>query len=276
MVFMPYAHTSINRPWEPLDKHLIGVATIASEFADAFGAGEWGRIAGKWHDLGKYSQAFQNYLIQTADPDASEEGQAPGRVDHSTFGARYAAKSVVGHFGQVLAFCIAGHHAGLTDASTDDAMSERSTLAYRLDPTRYCIPEVTINEAEFSSPELKLPFVVERSNGGFAIAFFTRMLFSALVDADRTATEAFCNPIRAAQRNQAKPPIIDLAAALDSHLRQLKFESTPVNQVRAKVLADCLSAAPLPPGFFSLNVPTGGGKTFASLAFALHHAKVHK
>jgi len=103
------------------------------------------------------------------------------------------------------------------------------------------------------------------------------MLFSALIDADRTATEAFCNPAQAVERNGAKPGITDLRAALDAFLQKKQSTAPPtaVNGIRATVLADCLAAAPLSPGFFSLNVPTGGGKTYSSLAFGLAHAGIH-
>src|SRR5437899_84593 len=132
---MSFAHSLPGRStheWETLEEHLDSVGHLASQFADAFGAGEWGARLGHWHDLGKYSEEFQHYLLATADPDAGEEGQSPGRVDHSTFGAQHAAAIVGGHFGQLLAFCIAGHHGSLPNASGDDELTRRSTLQARL------------------------------------------------------------------------------------------------------------------------------------------------
>ena len=275
-----YAHTlgPNSADWELLSAHAAVVADLAATFAAAFKATDWGRLAGQWHDLGKASAEFQAYLHASQDADASEEGTAPGRVDHSCFGARYAIDQLTnGVAGQLLAFCLAGHHAGLADAtSTDDGV--RSTLSHKLDPARYSIPVVSVPTdllPALPPVPLKLPPGIGTAEHlGFAVAFFGRMLFSTLIDADRTATEQFCNPDQARDRARAKPTLAVLRSAVDAHLdrKQRAAPPTPVNAIRAEVLAQSLAAATRPPGFFSLNVPTGGGKTFASLAFALHHA----
>ncbi len=275
-----YAHTlpgQLRSEWELLDDHARKVASLTRTFAAAFGAAQWGEQLGHWHDLGKWSDAFQAYISPSEDPNAAENEHSPGRVDHSTFGARHAARSLPGMAGQLLAFCIAGHHAGLPDATTTEAERARSTLAHRLNELAYSIPPVTL-PPDFPAPSAKLsfPFIqqLRQDEAGFAAAFFTRMLFSALIDADRTATEAFCDKAQAAERDRAKPTLDDLRPALDVFLQRVQADAPPskVNEVRARVLAACLRKADLTPGFFSLNVPTGGGKTFASLAFALHHA----
>lgn len=264
--------------WEPLEKHLEEVSRRAAEFADAFGAAGWGMLLGRWHDLGKYSARFQQYLRSSADPDAGEEIQEiRRRVDHSTFGAQYAAEKIGGHRGQLLAFCIAGHHAGLPNAYATDADKERSTLEYRLNTKD--IPDISsLPVSDALAAKCALPFQFRHENKGFQIAFFTRMLFSALIDADRLATEAFCDPLIAAERAKEKPGLTELFAALDGYLRrkQSAARKAVINQARARVLAECISAADLVPGFFSLNVPTGGGKTLSSLMFALRHALTHE
>lgn len=279
-----YAHTlpppKTEADWEPLEDHLQRVATLARGFASAFGAGAWGEAIGQWHDLGKYSEDFQSYLRKTADPDAGEGETAPGHVDHSTFGARFAARSLAGLSGQLLAFCIAGHHAGLPDADSPDEEHRRSTLTYRLDETAKAIPPVSLPAHVSPSHALQFPLKppTRSEDVGFSVAFFTRMLFSALIDADRTATEEFCDSATSLERNRPKPTLADLRPALDAWLahKQANAPATRVNQIRARVLADCIAKAALPPGFFSLDVPTGGGKTLASLAFALHHARHHQ
>jgi CRISPR-associated endonuclease/helicase Cas3 len=109
-----YAHSNDGPPegWQPLEEHLRAVSQRAGDFADAFGARAWGEIAGRWHDLGKYSEAFQRYL--RGGDDACAE-TTPGRVDHSTAGAQHAAV-IWPVLGILAAYAIAGHHGGLPDA----------------------------------------------------------------------------------------------------------------------------------------------------------------
>ena len=282
-----YAHTRKDSPpsdWEPLEVHLDKVARSAAAFAEVFEAGLWGEVLGQCHDLGKLSEDFQSYLSEagskSADAGAEEDADThiPGkRVDHSTFGARFAERSVGGSAGQLLAFCIAGHHTGLPDETSNDDLGGRSTLRYKLDAAKYPIAHV-------QAPEIELPKLIsplKRSSGeaAFQLGFFTRILFSCLVDADRTRTEEFCDPDRAKERNglgrdSERPTLAMLKTELHSSLRKMREEASPteVNRQRGIVLDCCWEAANLPPGFFSLNVPTGGGKTLSSLAFALEHA----
>lgn len=271
-----YAHTLPNSAathWEILEKHLQEVGQLAECFAVSFGAGEWGALLGLCHDLGKHSAAFQNYLLTTADPDAGAGDCYSGRVDHSTFGARYVAEVIGGHRGQLLAYCIAGHHAGLPDGASDEEDGQKGTLRYRLNGDLYSIPEVIHPGPRLQAPSLR---IVHGAKGlsGFQLSVFVRMLFSCLVDADRLATEHFCDPEQAIRRTQRRPTVVELKRELDSFLalKQSSVEPTQVNRLRAGVLDQCHRAAQLPPGFFSLNVPTGGGKTLSSLAFALDHA----
>ncbi len=284
----PYAHTLESSPsscWEPLFDHLDKVSQTSADYADAFGARPWGEFAGRCHDLGKLSEDFQNYLrqagAQSVDAGAEEETDlrsAAKRVDHSTYGARFANEAVGGIFGQMMAFCVAGHHTGLADETSDDDRGARGTLRYRLDAARYSIAHV--EPLEIEAPDLALP-IKPRSpaDAAFQLAFFTRMLFSCLVDADRTRTEEFCEPDKAAERSSfgggaGRPALADLKAQLDESLRKIQKKAGPteVNRQRRAVLDHCRGAAGLAPGFFSLNVPTGGGKTLSSLAFALDHA----
>lgn len=280
-----YAHT---RPghlpidWEPLEVHLNKVACSTAASADVFQARPWGEVLGQCHDLGKFSDDFQNYLNEagskSTDAGAEEDTDTPGkRVDHSTFGARFVEKSVGGIAGQLLAFCIAGHHTGLPDENSNADLGGRCTLRYKLDATKYPIAHV-------NSPEMVLPKLIpplKRSNGdaAFQLGFFTRMLFSCLIDADRTCTEEFCDPNLANERSSlsgdsGRPTLSMLKTELYISLRKMQDEATPteVNWQRTIVLDCCRGAANLAPGFFSLNVPTGGGKTLSSLAFALEHA----
>lgn len=278
-----YAHTRSGLPpsqWEPLSAHLDKVAESAAMFADEFGARAWGEILGRCHDLGKLSNEFQLYLSKSGSEsaDAGVEEDVPGkRVDHSTFGARFLEKGVGKIGGQLLAYCIAGHHTGLPDETSSDDATQRSTLRHKLDAEKYPIAAVSVPKMEF--PKLTPPLKGGKQGAPFQLGFFTRMLFSCLVDADRTRTEEFCDPEASAERSRlgsgsCRPSLAALKGRLDANLRnmQQKSELTEVNRQRAIVLNYCREAAGLPPGFFSLNVPTGGGKTLSSLAFALEHA----
>jgi CRISPR-associated endonuclease/helicase Cas3 len=270
-----YAHTLPNAPpelWELLTRHLEEVAALCESYAAAFHASNWGWIVGRCHDLGKASAEFQTYL-RSSNPDtvdAGEESPSVRRVDHSTFGARYVASVLPGPVGRMLAFCIAGHHAGLADASPVEDQSSRSTLSSRLNPENP-IPYVNRPDLTHIAPTLGLK--ADNNERAFALAFFTRMIFSCLVDADRTCTEAFCDPDKAQERAVPRPSLHQLRVQLDAHLDAMQQNSpaTAVNERRRAILAQCLQAAEGRPGFYSLQVPTGGGKTLSSLAFALHH-----
>jgi CRISPR-associated endonuclease/helicase Cas3 len=266
-----YAHTSADRPWEPLEKHLGDVAVLAARFAAEIGAAEWGRLAGMWHDLGKYQPEFQQYLHNVTNADA-HQSEMTGRVDHSTPVAQHAFKNVkVG--GRLLAYIIAGHHSGLLDATCEEDGTGAS-LQKRLEKffTAFDIPQHIADQPTPAPPELNRAKDVDEL--AFRVAFFCRMLFSCLVDADFLATEHFMNPRRAAARPPQLSGMDSLRVQLDGYLnnKYAAVEKSTVNVARRSVLDSCRRAAELPQGFFSLTVPTGGGKTLSSLAFALHHA----
>lgn len=258
-----YAH-STNNPdksdWQGLEEHLRNVANLASGFAGAFGASDWGKAAGLLHDAGKASQEFVQRL----------EGR-PLRVNHSIFGARLG-QDQGGRLGLLLSYIIAGHHGGLPDGGMQEGQ-----LHYRLRHER--IPADVTPFSGLECPAgLNPPFLLQRDRLGFSLSFFTRMLFSCLTDADFLDTEAFCDPGQSVTRSGNH--CTDLGAlrdALNGRLAELARDAAPsrVNELRQAVLGDCRTRAAGEPGFFSLTVPTGGGKTFSSMAFALDHAVTH-
>lgn len=264
-----YAHTVPGRPtedWQTLRQHLTGVSRRANDMGASFCASNWAGTAGLWHDLGKYSVAFQSYLMDESSAD-SHVADRPGRIDHSTAGAQHAVKTL-GVLGHLLAYPIAGHHSGLLDGRGAGPCLE-ARLTKPVEPWKDRAPD------DLLAPlDLRLPGFVGRD--AFSIAFFVRMVFSCLVDADSLDTEAFMNPDRSSARSTWSAAVLArMEAALTAHIGDLESTATRVNIERNRVRESCLATAEYPPGLFSLTVPTGGGKTLSSLAFALRHAQVH-
>ncbi|GHU06038.1 CRISPR-associated helicase/endonuclease Cas3 [Betaproteobacteria bacterium] len=259
-----FAHSTANpdrSDWQPLAEHLSAVGKLAGEFAAIFKASDFARSMGLLHDIGKYTDDFQHRIAGAA-----------LRVDHATRGAMLA-KERYGKLGYLLAYGIAGHHAGLANGLE---RGERTTLHDRL--RGESLPSLL--EAwrqEIALPELgNLPFQLAGEHRWFQAAFLVRMLFSCLVDADFLDTEAFYDQGKkqTSARNADLPSLEALRNRLDLHLAGFTANSK-VNQIRAEILAHVRQRAELVPGLFSLTVPTGGGKTLASLAFALDHAIRH-
>jgi len=269
-IFLAHVRQDPNGQWLPhlLDDHLRGVAALAESFAATFGAGDWAKLAGLWHDLGKYRSAFQRYIRGASGYDAHIE-TTPGRVDHSTAGALYAIERMKG-VGRILAYLIAGHHAGLPDWQS--AQAPASSLAHRLRQ-----PTLLAEALAQSPPAGILNAPLPASNPGQRdYALWIRLLFSCLVDADFLDTEQFMSPEKTGWRGQY-PTLAELEPRFEAYMTVLaaRADDTPVNRMRAVVLERCRNAAEQPPALFSLTVPTGGGKTLASLAFALRHARRH-
>lgn len=262
-----YAHSTRipdKSDWQPLADHLQAVGELAGQKASIFGASELVRIAGLLHDLGKYTDEFQRRI----------SGDAI-RVDHATRGAIVAVERY-GTLGLLLAYAIAGHHAGLANGRDG---AERTALKDRLAGNG--LPLLLSQwEEEIQLPalnELRPPALNQRRERNFfQMAFLGRMIFSCLVDADYLDTEAFYDRTegRRSSREKAYPSLADLREKLDIYLGGFETNS-PVNQLRGEILSGVRNKANLEPGLFSLTVPTGGGKTLASLAFALDHALAH-
>ena len=253
--------------FESVATHLHEVAQMAREFAEPFGAGNWAYAMGLAHDIGKYSAEFQNRILRGG-----------YKVDHSTAGA----VAVVGTQGGLLSYGVAGHHGGLPNggASADLGGSLAGRLSQAADGK---LPDCSawheeLEELEAIDPNEDVPICAKfagcsREDALFASSFLARMLFSCLVDADFLCTERFmAGTSRAALPYDPIPVLLD---RLEHTIAGFYPPQSPVNERRCQVLDDCARVARLDAGVFSLTVPTGGGKTLASLRFALQHAVAH-
>ncbi len=271
-----FAHSATGTQFgsgQPLLDHLTGVAAIARTNGAKFGAAEAAYLAGLLHDLGKYSLEFQRKL-------AGENI----RVDHSTAGAYIAAQeNRFGPVGKLIAYAIAGHHAGLANGvgtGSPNPLSSRLAKEAVDALPRFDAWAPEIEPLLPAEVRLSLRQPPDKERHGFCAALLVRMLFSTLVDADRLDTEAFYSALDAKTppRGGWSATILStLNAKLDAYLKGLARggQASDVNKARAEILAAAGRKALECPGLFSLSVPTGGGKTLSSLAFALGHAVAH-
>ncbi len=270
-----FAHTGKaedKSDWQLLSDHLRAVAELAAEMAAPLGLEKAAFLAGLFHDLGKYTAAFQRRL----------EG-AEIKVDHSTAGARLLLGEFVSGrdkgIADLIAYCIAGHHAGLPDRHSPLP----SCLNLRLQKDTEPLDEAWKTDLRTETKDLVPAFVsrisAEREIAAFQYSMMTRAIFSCLVDADYKDTEAFYAELEGRQPDRTWPALQDLLprliTAFDAHMTGKANSETELNRLRGRILSHVRAKAPDKPGLFTLTVPTGGGKTLASLGFALDHAKAH-
>ena len=266
---MYYAHSldKDESEWQKLQDHLVAAGDLASGFAAEFGASPMAQTAGLLHDLGKYSAKFQARLRGSAET-----------VDHSIAGAKEIRSRQYQRPQDLLAahivsYAIAGHHAGLADAAR---LLER--LDEESEPLDECWQQEIFPDTTSLWPGFK---ALSKEKMSFQLAFLGRMVFSCLVDADYKDTENFYAQHDKKVVDRHWPDLRkcgdDLRQRFDKYMqdKQLHAAATPVNLLRKEIIEHVRGKASMSPGLFTLTVPTGGGKTLASLGFALDHAKQH-
>lgn len=242
--------------------HLRSTAELSAKFAGQFGKEDWGYCCGMLHDVGKYSAEFQRKIRENSNE----------QVDHATAGAKVCMEQ--GGMYELMSYCIAGHHAGLPDYGSETDSPQASTLCGR---RKKKIKDFEAYKEEVRLPQLMIkPFDVEKSsNPDFSLSVFMRMLYSCLVDADFLDTESFMKDGNV--ERDAGEPMGVLLKRLEKHIQKW-LENKEIDTVdgrRTEILKHCLELGDGGKGLYRLTVPTGGGKTVASLAFALRHAVKH-
>lgn len=249
-----FAHIAEDGRKQNVQEHLIGVAELASEFAAKFASAEHGYAVGIIHDIGKGTEGFQQRL------------SGGPIVDHSTAGAMILAKNN----SLLSAACVAGHHGGLldignpkTDTKDDETFCGRIKRAIN----------GSIEVPQMETPSFKIPPEPTFNRNMFAYTMWGRMLYSCLVDADFLDTERF---MLGKDIRPKYDSIEFLLKKLNEYIKPWENPKTDINKLRCQVLKQCIDAAESENHLFTLTVPTGGGKTTSSLAFALNHAAKHK
>jgi CRISPR-associated endonuclease/helicase Cas3 len=292
---------------QTVKEHLEGVAEICRNLTGKLGLSDVGELLGLLHDLGKYGDLFYVYIlsatgiIQPGSENYVEWKSLVGKIDHSTAGAQWFWKyfssknDQIRLVGQILALCLVSHHGGLIDCldpngkktffkrmDKDDEKTFLQECENKLDEDlkkridKLFTPELT---KELLNQVKKLRFSkngeqLSKTITFFNIGFWTRLIFSCLIDADRIDTADFESPENKKYRNETQVDWSVPINRLENKLAGFKGEEE-LNQIRKEISDQCLKKSSGDTGIYSLTVPTGGGKTYSSMRYALNHAKMN-
>lgn len=305
------AHVNKDGTQQSLADHLSQVGELCSKLSSKIGLKHTGNIIGLLHDFGKYSAQFQKYIqsatgiINPDEDDYVDFKGLKGKIDHSSAGAQWIWKKIKGYgaqgqgelCAQILFLCIASHHSGLIDCldldgnnvfckrnekhvdlthifeceqNVDSIILEKINKIANEDLVKEMLCQIKLILKD-TSPPLTKNYVVQE----FYLGFFTKFLFSCLIDSDRINSSDFEFVEQKFMRSTDVPNWDKAIQRLDQKLATYNSE-THISKIRKSISDNCHSRATDPQGLYTLNVPTGGGKTLASLRFALNHAKHHK
>ncbi|MGN0489832.1 MAG: CRISPR-associated helicase Cas3' [Ruminococcus sp.] len=256
MKYIAHKRNETDNKEQTLAEHLENVANLSSEFAQNVNMSDYAKLIGLLHDIGKYSFLFQRKI--------KEDKKI--RVDHSTCGAKIAfAKKLI-----MASFCIAGHHGGIPDIGHSQDTAEEPTLIGRMKKKTEDFSDWKNEIDETGFPVITEPFL----DDNVSFAFATKLLFSCLVDADYLDTENFMSD-GIVQREHGYE-LSSLLHILNDYIAKWKSPKSKLNILRTEMLNQCIQAAQnTNQNIFTLTVPTGGGKTISSMAFALNYAQKH-
>jgi len=302
-------YRKIDNKEQSVYEHLQGVSHICRQLADKISVPKTGELLGLLHDFGKYSKKFQSYIKSATgmlDPDIDNDyvdaKSLRGKIDHSSAGGQWLWNEFIQYgekgalIGQILALCLVSHHSGLIDCLTpngENSFLNRIKKAENkthfeeckgkdgsriLDKLNLQLIESVIKECLGQIQKVLTSGLKKQQSDTakyFNLGFWTRFLFSCLIDADRIDSADFENPINSEIRSNY---VIDWTVAIERLEKALKKlpKRNEIDTIRQTISEHCKMKASGQQGIYSLTVPTGGGKTFASIRYALHHAQKHK
>ena len=303
--YLAHINSSNKEKRQSVAAHLFGVAKLVKQFSSRIGMPLFGELLGLAHDIGKYSYAFQKYLASSAglsdqdtdDAEGNTSNLKRGDVDHSSAGAQYIYRRLLrkGNIGklaaELAAFSLASHHSSLIDSlgpdgwpifadrmDKDDQKTHLAEVTQAIDPSIVRRIEEILSDPTLLTEVREVEFLIKKDETddrlrAFRRGLLLRFIFSCLLDADRINSADFEHPEGATYRSdQAYTGWEKLASRLETHLASLESQS-PIAGIRAEISNACFQAGGRPKGVYTFTVPTGGGKTLASLRFALEHAR---